>query len=146
MRKLVSLFALTVIFTVSTWAQDVTGIWKTIDDETGKAKSEVEVYIKDGKVYGKILKLYDKPQTQICDKCPDEKKFNRKNKPVVGMDFVIGLKKDGKIWKSSEAIMDPNNGKIYDCEMELDPKDSNKLLVRGYIWVIYRTQTWHRIK
>ena len=33
------------------------GLWKTIDDETKEAKSYMELYEKNGKVYGKITKL-----------------------------------------------------------------------------------------
>ena len=38
-------------------AQEITGLWKTIDDETGKEKSYVELSIKDGKLYGTITTL-----------------------------------------------------------------------------------------
>ena len=33
------------------------GVWKSIDDKTGEAKSHVEVYQKNGKLYGKIVKF-----------------------------------------------------------------------------------------
>ena len=33
----------------SAQAQDIVGRWKTIDDETGKAKSIVNIYMQDGK-------------------------------------------------------------------------------------------------
>ena len=36
------------------------GTWKTIDDETEKARSHVQIYEKDGKYYGKIIKLLNR--------------------------------------------------------------------------------------
>ena len=38
-------------------AQDIFGQWKTIDDQTGEAKSIVEIYKRDGKVFGKIVSI-----------------------------------------------------------------------------------------
>ena len=47
-----ALFALLVSFTMQ--AQTVLGKWKTIDDNTGKQRSTVEIFEKDGKLFGKI--------------------------------------------------------------------------------------------
>lgn len=121
------------------------GVWKTIDDETGKAKSHVKIYKKDGKLYGKIVKLYrekgEDPNPK-CTKCPGD----RKNKYMIGMEIIDGLKKkDGK-WVKDDGILDPNNGKVYDCKIWLDDDDPNLLHVRGYIGILYRTQEWHRVK
>ena len=137
-----------VLISNSAFSQEIWGNWKTIDDETGKAKSYVEIYKKDGKAYAKITKLLEdgKDETTLCDECPDDEKFNRKDKPIVGMDFVAGLELNKKnVWEADDGIIDPKNGKIYDCEMELNPENSNELLVRGYIFFIYRTQVWHRM-
>jgi hypothetical protein len=55
-----SMLALLMSFlSVTLFAQSVTGIWKTIDDETNKQKSHVEIFIKGGKLYGKVLKTFD---------------------------------------------------------------------------------------
>ncbi len=58
----ITLFALTVI---TGFAQDVTGKWKTIDDETGEAKSIVEIYKQNGKVYGKVVEILDPKKNAI---------------------------------------------------------------------------------
>ncbi len=123
----------------------ITGDWQTIDDETGKPKSNVHIFIKDGKLYGNITKLYRTPQQDqdpICDKCTDY----RKNKKIIGMQIISGLVKDGNEWYADNGILDPNNGKVYDCKMWLDPANNDRLQVRGYIAFVYRTQTWKRIK
>ena len=42
----------------------------------------------------------------------------------------------------SREILDPENGKTYDCEIWLE---NDKLKVRGYIAFFYRTQTWEKV-
>ena len=125
--------------------KDVTGTWKTIDDDTGKPKSIVKLYKKDGKLYGKILKLFrtaDEEQDPLCDKCEGAKH----NKHIIGMQIVNGLVYDDGEWEGDDGILDPNNGKVYDCKIWLDEDDPDVLNVRGYIGWIFRTQTWHRVK
>lgn len=142
MKKLfVSLLMFVVIGTLSVSAQTVFGKWKTIDDETGLEKSIVEIYQKDGKVYGKILQVLEKgKENKLCDLC----KGDKKNKPVKGMIIVEGLTKDGSEY-SGGTILDPKTGKIYKCYITLD--EVNKLKVRGFIGfaLIGRTQYWHRV-
>ncbi len=145
MKKILVLLFVAVMSLNLSIAQSVTGKWKTIDDESGKVKSIVELTIKDGKLYGKILKLFKAPsedQDPICDVCPGV----RKGKKVIGMTIVTALEKDGDEWEGDDAILDPENGKLYDCKIWVDEDNSNILNVRGYIGFFFRTQTWHRVK
>jgi hypothetical protein len=88
MNKLLLSFAMLFIGVLS-FAQ-IEGKWKTIDDETGKAKSIVEIWKKsDGKYYGKVSQLLIKPEHANCVACKDD----RKNKPILGMEIIRGLKK-----------------------------------------------------
>jgi uncharacterized protein (DUF2147 family) len=134
------------LFVSAPVSKPITGNWKTIDDETGKPKSIVNIYKKsDGKLYGKIIKLFrekGEDQDPICDKCTDY----RKNKKIIGMVIITGLEKDGDEWYADDAILDPNNGKIYDCKIWLDEDNPDLLQVRGYIGWFFRTQTWERVK
>jgi uncharacterized protein (DUF2147 family) len=124
-----------------TFAQDVKGKWKTIDDETSEPKSIVEVYEKDGKVFGKIVKLFRKPgedQDPICDECEEDDP--RYKKKIIGMEIMRDMAlAEGEY--SGGDILDPNNGKIYRCRIWLE---GNDLKVRGYWGPFYRTQTWLR--
>ncbi len=133
------------LFVSGPTSKPIEGQWKTIDDETGKPKSVVQIYKKsDGKLYGKIIKLYRTPsedQDPTCTECTDY----RKGKKIIGMEIITGLEKDGNEWYADDAILDPANGKIYDCKVWLDSENPNKLYVRGYISFLYRTQTWHRL-
>ena len=141
MRKII-LFTFSVILSSISLAQTCSGKWITIDDETNKKKSVVELYKVDGKMYGKITYLYpregreDNPK---CTKCTDD----RKNQPLVGLQIVRNLKWDGAEWEGG-TIVDPENGKLYTVKIWLDPSNSNTLNVRGYIGPFFRTQTWVR--
>jgi len=117
--------------------QSIIGKWKTIDDETGKPKSVVEIFEKNGKLFGKIIKLFREPnedQDPVCDKCEDD----RKNKKVIGMEVIRDMVKDGSEWEDG-TIMDPKKGTVYDGKLWLE---NGNLQVRGYILFLYRTQTW----
>lgn len=119
----------------------VTGKWKTIDDETGKAKSIVEIYETNGKLYGKITEILNPAKKNAkCDKCDGADK----GKPIEGLVIIKGLTKDGNEWTDGD-ILDPTKGKLYSCTLKLDGKD--KLKVRGYMGVslLGRTQTWTRV-
>lgn len=128
-------------------AQSVVGKWKTIDDETKKEKSIVEIYIQEGKLYGKIIQLFREPGEDpdpVCEEC--DKDDPRYMKKVAGMVIMEGLEKSNdKEWEDGN-ILDPKNGKVYGCNVELLSDD--KLKLRGYIGfsLLGRTQYWYRVK
>lgn len=130
-----------VFFSINANSQSILGKWKTIDDETGEAKSVVEVFSKSGKIYAKVVEVLDLAhKNSLCQKCGGEDK----NKPILGLTIIKGLSKDGSEYNSGE-ILDPKNGKLYKCALSLETKD--KLKVRGYIGfsLLGRTQYWHRV-
>lgn len=134
--RLLLLFSL-IALAPSLSAQDIFGKWKTIDDNTGKPRSIVEITKKDGKAYGKILKLFREPDEDpdpICDDCTDYRKDQR----VIGMTIITDMVQDDDEWEDGE-ILDPENGKVYDCKLWVE---DGKLKVRGYIAFFFRTQTW----
>lgn len=118
----------------------IEGKWKTIDDETGKAKSIVEIWKKsDGKYYGKISQLLIKPENANCVKCKDD----RKNKPLVGLEIIRGLSKDGNEF-SGGTITNPKDGKSYKTEIV---REGDVLKVKAIILgIAVKTQTWHQVK
>ena len=134
------LIAVAGLFSAS--AQGVVGKWKTIDDETGQAKSIVEIYEQNGKIYGKVVEILNPAKKEAkCTKC----KGADKDKPIDGLIIIKGLTKDGDEYTDGD-ILDPNKGKLYSCTIKLDGKD--KLDVRGYMGIsmLGRTQTWTRVK
>ncbi len=139
-KKLHISLVLSLLCTISMSAQDVFGKWKTIDDSTGETRSVVEIYEEEGKVYGKIIELINpKQEYPVCDKCCCEDK----DQPIVGLVFIKGLEQDGDEYNGGK-ILDPENGKLYKCYIELEDQDTLK--VRGYIGfsLLGRTQYWQR--
>jgi uncharacterized protein (DUF2147 family) len=119
------------------------GLWRTIDDATGKERSLIRISEANGDYQGKVEKIFERPgddPKHLCKKCEDE----RKDKPIIGMTILWGLKQQGKEF-SGGKILDPDNGKTYRCKMKLSD-DGKELEVRGYIGIslIGRSQTWHR--
>lgn len=123
-------------------SQSILGKWKTIDDLSGKEKGIVEIYEKKGVYYARILEILEpENKHRKCSLCHGEDK----DKPLLGLVIISGLKKDGSEY-SGGKVLDPKNGKYYKCYIELEEPD--KLKVRGYIGVslLGRTQYWHRVK
>ena len=142
MKKSITFVLLFVSTLFYAQGQGVVGKWKTIDDQSGEEKSVVEIYEKSGKIYGKVLEIFDAShrKDRFID-CEGEDT----NKPVIGLTVIKGLKKDGNEYNSGK-ILDPKNGKVYKCFITLESKD--KLKVRGYIGfaLLGRTQYWYRVK
>ncbi|MDA9984593.1 DUF2147 domain-containing protein [Flavobacteriaceae bacterium] len=118
----------------------VEGTWVNIDDETGVKKSEIILYVEDGKLYGLIERLLlPEDHGKLCTNCTGKDK----DQPIEGLIIVKGLSKDGAEWTDGD-ILDPANGKSYDCTIKLD--DANTLNVRGFLGFSFlgRTQIWQR--
>ncbi len=128
----------------SAWAQMTpVGTWRSIDDKTQEAKSEIQITEAGGALSGKVTKLLrkDAKQDAVCEECTDD----RKGKPMLGLEIIRGAKKaEGKeVWEDGK-ILDPENGKTYG--LRLTPVEGGKKLeVRGSIGPFGRTQTWVRV-
>lgn len=119
----------------------ILGRWKTIDDVSGDARSIVEILEHQGMVFGRIVKIFPRPNVDpdpVCDKCsPEDPRFKKK---IIGMEIIRNLKKSGDEYAGGD-ILDPENGKVYRSKIWVEGKD---LKVRGYWGPFYRTQTWQR--
>jgi uncharacterized protein (DUF2147 family) len=119
------------------------GLWKNIDDVTGKPRALIRITESNGILQGKIERVFPRPdedQNPTCVKCEGA----RKNAPLVGLVILTGLKKDGEDYTGGE-ILDPDNGKVYRSKIRVAGQGA-KLNVRGYIGVplLGRSQTWIR--
>ncbi len=133
-------FLIVTCISISAFSQQgIVRKWKTIDDESGKPRSIVEIYQKDGKYFGKIIQLFRDPGEDpdpVCTECEGEKN----GKKVIGMEIITDMKYDkGDDEFHKGEILDPENGNVYDCRLWIE---DNKLKVRGYLLFFYRTQTW----
>lgn len=121
------------------------GLWKSVDDKTGKERSLIRISESAGIYTGKIEKRLDesaKP-TDVCDKCTDD----RKDMPILGLVLIRNVKasaSDKEVFDGGD-ITDPENGKVY--KVRLKPLEAGKKLeVRGYVGPFYRNQTWLRVE
>ena len=138
----ISYFTLLFFMSHFALAQSPIGKWKTVDDETGKEKSVVEIFEKEGKLYGKIDQIMDLEEPDPkCEECP--KDDDRYQQSILGMEIIRDLEKDGDEWEDG-TVLDPEKGKIYDCKIWLENDETLKL--RGYVAFFYRTQTWYKVK
>ena len=139
MKISVIILAVSCISAVASAQNSIVGKWKSVDDNTGDPRSIVEILEREGKIYGKIIKLFPKPEEDpdpICDKCdPEDARFNKK---IIGMEIIMEMTKDDDEY-SGGSILDPEVGKVYRCKVWLE---AGKLKVRGYLGPFYRTQTW----
>jgi len=117
------------------------GVWKTIDDETGQAKSLVEISEHHGMLSGRVVKLFNPSEPNpVCKNCSGDKK----DQPITGMEILWGLKKNGDEWAGGK-VLDPQKGKVYNAKVSL-AENGRKLNLRGFVGVaaLGRTQTWIR--
>jgi len=117
------------------------GRWKTIDDDTGKVKSIVEIkQAGNGTYMGSIVELLNRDGAAhpVCDKCAGA----NKNKPIKGMTILWGLKGKGSAFEGG-TILDPGKGKTYKSKIKV-MDGGKKLGVSGCVAFICREQVWVR--
>jgi len=117
------------------------GVWRTIDDNTHKARGLIRLYEQNGEVFGRVEASFDpKEANEVCERCSDD----RKNKRVVGMVVMRNMKKRGTEYVGGD-ILDPDTGLVYRCKFTL-ADGGRKLVVRGFIGIslLGRSQTWIR--
>jgi uncharacterized protein (DUF2147 family) len=119
------------------------GLWKTIDDKTGQARSHVRIVERNGVLTGRIEEILDAGKSDArCDKCAGA----RKDQPVRGMAIIEGMRANSRsgYWEGG-TILDPNDGKVY--KLRLTPKAGGQQLeVRGFVGPFYRNQQWIRLE
>lgn len=139
--KTYTLLVLLFLIVNSVGAQNIFGKWQTVDGQTGEKKSIVEIYQKDGKIFGKIVDIINpKDKNALCRKCRGEEY----NSPVLGLVLIKNMKKEGKYYKGG-TIFHPEEGKTFRCRLKLTD-DPDILQVRGYVAFLYATQYWERVR
>ncbi len=136
--------AATMIYSMA-WAQSTSpiGLWKSIDDRTGKPTAIIRITEIEGRFQGRIEKVFPEPgesANPVCSECKGE----LRDQPIVGMTILSELRRVGDEYTEGR-ILDPDNGKLYRCTMRLSD-GGNRLNIRGYIGIqlLGRTQVWLR--
>jgi uncharacterized protein (DUF2147 family) len=117
------------------------GRWRSFDEKTGQPKSIIEVVEVNGELQGKVERAFSPPAPSpnpLCDKCAGD----RKNKPVVGMVMLWGMKKDGDEY-SGGHLLDLETGRELRGKLKL-LDGGKKLEVRGSVGPFSRSVTWTR--
>ena len=119
------------------------GVWRTIDDKTNRPRALVQIFARNGLLYGRVTEIIDPKYTDArCQDCTGD----RQNQPVLGLEIIRDMRPDGDRWDGG-TILNPETGDIYRCRMHLGP-DGQTLVVRGFIGfsLIGRSQTWQRVE
>lgn len=143
-KQLFGALILSVMSSLS-FAEDITGMWQSIDDKTGAPKALVEIRKEANGTYaGKIVKITPRAgytPKETCVDCPAP----YTNKPILGLDVMTGLKQGEGLNYVNGRILDPNSGKIYSMKAKLS-SNGKRLHLRGYVGVsaLGRNQIWLR--
>ncbi|MCR5188489.1 MAG: DUF2147 domain-containing protein [Treponema sp.] len=133
MKKIIAFLGSLLVLAGAIFAADpAVGLWKSIDDKSGKVTAIWRIYEEGGKLFGTIAATTDKPQDVIADAC----KKSYKNFPIagevnkmktVGTPWIFNMEKvEEGSWKNGN-IIDPSNGKMYGCVIKyLNAGEKNK--------------------
>jgi hypothetical protein len=122
-------------------AQDISGFWKSINEETRKAQCIVAIYAYEGLYYGRIIGTFD-GQGNMKESIykPKERAPGVIGNPYYcGLDIIWNLEDKGISYKGK--ILDPEKGTVYNSELWIE---NDNLVVRGKLLFFGRNQTWFR--
>ena len=133
MKKLVAVLAALFVTVTGLFAADpATGLWKSIDDKTGKITAIWKIYEQNNMLYGTIAAVVDNPQDVIASACKKSYKDfpvagNVNEMKTVGTPWIFNMVKESEGNWSKGNIIDPGNGKIYGCVIKyLKSGEKNK--------------------
>lgn len=143
MKKIVSLLFL-LAGTAQAAPDPVVGLWQTTDEKTNAPSALVKLEVVDDVLRGTIVKVFPQsgvPVEPVCKLCTDE----RRDKPILGMTILTGLKRTAAGKWSGGEILDPKIGKVY--KVKLNATENSKTMeVLGYVGVplMGKTRIWQR--
>jgi hypothetical protein len=88
-----------------------TGLWRTIDDRTGKPRAIIRTWTEQGRLRGRIEHVYPRPDESpdpVCRRCTGA----RRGQKVIGMIVLWGHRLERERW-SGGRVLDPEMGKDY---------------------------------
>lgn len=138
---LLALFAVAV--TMLGAAENVIGLWRGVDENTGESTMFTYIYEYQGLLYGRMVVTFDEGvmKDQIGDAGADIADKWEGEPVYAGMDIIWEMEDRGNRWKKGN-ICDPKEGKVYASEMW---RDGDNLIVRGKIGPFGRNQVWQPV-
>lgn len=119
------------------------GLWRVLDEKTGRLDALVRIYPAGNKLEGKLENIFPaagEDQNPVCTKCDGERRDQSKR----GMVFMWGFTRHDNEYTGG-SILDPNTGSVYRAKLRLSD-EGGKLILHGYIGIplFGRSQTWLR--
>lgn len=142
MRKTLYLIALALLaLPLAAQAQSNSpfGRWKTLDDETGKPMTVVEVYRgQDNTLAARIVENIAAPAT--CTRCSGE----NRNRSIIGMNVLWGLRESNGKWGGGQGLK-PSTGDTFSARSLELIDGGRKLKVTGCkARILCRSAEWVR--
>ncbi len=142
-KNILFLIAALVLVPATMFAQPskMLGKWYSIDEDGNRKSMVLITKNSDGVYEGTIEKLFIGDPERLCVNCTGADK----DKPIKGLKIIRSLREDGSKLTGG-TILDPANGKVYNCTITYDKKKDN-LKLRGSLdkmGIIGRNQTWER--
>ena len=142
--KLLFLSVLIQFLSCSVYGVELSGPWQEYDDDTGKPEAIIRIKkvgeIYEGTIESLLLEI-NSNTPQRCTKCEGD----LHNRPLLGLRILSGLKRKDSLFFEGGQIIDPDDGKIYRCEVKL--LDANTIKVTGYLgfhW-LGQSEIWRRL-
>ena len=122
---------------------NISGFWKSLDEETGLPAAVIGIYEYEGKMFGRLIITYEKGKPRDTIYSRNERAEALNGDPFyAGLDIIWDLEPDADKWAKGR-IIDPQEGKIYHTEIW---KENGNLIVRGKIklgfFYLGRNQVW----
>lgn len=142
MRKTLTILALAALalpFAAQAQSNSPFGRWKTMDDETGKAMTIVEVYrAQNNTLAARIVENIAAPAT--CTKCSGA----NKDKSIIGMNVLWGLRENNGTWGGGNGLK-PSTGDTFTARSVEVIDGGRKLKVTGCrARILCRSAEWVR--
>lgn len=131
----------------ASWGVELAGLWQEYNDDTGNPEALIRITkMTDDTYEAKIEKII--PDTaensaSLCTHCTG----SLHNRPLLGLRILSGLKRRDKLTFEEGEIIDPDDGKIYRCNIRLS-EDGKTSQVTGYLsfnWIGH-SEIWRKAK
>ncbi len=120
-------------------ANPILGQWKTFDKETGVAINIVQLYMIENKIYGSVQRMLRQSERDaVCYKCEGDDK----NQKVEGLVILKRLRSKDENKYVDGTYTNIVDGRVSDCQMWIDKKDTNILNVKYKGGGVHR---WKRV-